>query len=263
MKHKRSIFWGLTVLVVLLGLGLDPPALAAPLEQPTPFPTPTPGPDGRIVYIVQPGDTLWRIAAISGVPLDELRALNNLAPNTVIVEGQQILLGLGGPVADVPTRGPDPTPTSILPTPTPFEGGGVLCILLYEDQNGDALRQEEEPSLPGGAISVSNRDGSVLLTQDTLPGFDPYCFEEVEQDDYNVTVAIPDGYNATTVLNYAVTISGGDEVYLDVGAQPNSETIANAPPPVGTGRSPLLGAVGLALLLVGIGVGLYSWLRGK
>ena len=42
------------------------PAYAAPALQLTEFPTPTPGPDGRIIYIVQDGDTLWRIAAVKG-----------------------------------------------------------------------------------------------------------------------------------------------------------------------------------------------------
>ena len=68
----------ITVVLGLLVLSFTIPALAAPKAQQTVFPTPTPGPDGRIIYIVQPGDTLWRVSAITGVPLDELRGLNNL-----------------------------------------------------------------------------------------------------------------------------------------------------------------------------------------
>lgn len=81
------------------------PASAAPALQLTDFPTPTAGPDGRIIYIVQAGDTLWRISAISGVSLDELRILNNLSADDVIGEGQQILLGFGNrtePTQDAP-----------------------------------------------------------------------------------------------------------------------------------------------------------------
>ena len=74
----------ITVVIGLLVLSFTIPALAAPKAQQTVFPTPTPGPDGRIIYIVQPGDTLWRVSAITGVPLDELRGLNNLGADEPI-----------------------------------------------------------------------------------------------------------------------------------------------------------------------------------
>ena len=143
---------------------------AAPLAQLTAFPTPTPGGDGRIVYIVKSGDSLWRISAVAGIPIDELRALNNLGSAEVITPGQEILLGLGGPAAQVPTQGPPPTPTSEYPTPTPGTGTGTICVLLFEDFNGNSIRQEDEPSLPGGAISVNDRFGDVSLTADTPSG---------------------------------------------------------------------------------------------
>ena len=91
---------------------------AAPLAQLTPFPTPTPGPDGRIIYIVQANDTILRISLIAGVSIDELRGLNNLTDD-VIVPGQELLLGLGGPSAATPTPGPSPTPTLAMPTASP------------------------------------------------------------------------------------------------------------------------------------------------
>ena len=78
MKIDKRI---LTIVLVLVLLGLSAnflagPVAAAPFQQPTPFPTPTPGPDGRILYTVQEGDTLFRIAAVSGVSVDEIRALS-------------------------------------------------------------------------------------------------------------------------------------------------------------------------------------------
>ena len=254
----------------MLGLyGL--PANAAPAMQLTPFPSPTPGPDGRIIYIVQEGDTLWRVSAITGIPLDDLRELNNLGENDIITPNQELLLGLGGPSAEQPTVGPEPTPTSVLPTPTPGIGTGMLCIVLYEDVNGDAMRQEEEPSIPGGAISIQNRAGTIAMTEDTVTSAamdDPetldievhQCFDELEQGDYNVTVAIPDGYNATTSLNYPIVLNAGDESYLDFGAQPNSEMAADAPliPTEGDQKSPTLVIVGGLLLLGGVALGIYA-----
>ena len=131
--RKVVLSFTLLALGALLFFQAGSQTLAAPQAQLTPFPTPTAGPDGRILYTVQSGDSLWRIAAVAGIPLDELRALNNLGPDDIIAPGQKILLGLGGPAGQLPTQGPAPTATSELPTPTPGVGTGALCILLYED----------------------------------------------------------------------------------------------------------------------------------
>ena len=73
------ILVGITLIgLVAITLPFQSPVLAAPNPQMTNFPTPTPGSDGRIIYIVQDGDTLWRIAAVSGLDLADLRDLNQL-----------------------------------------------------------------------------------------------------------------------------------------------------------------------------------------
>jgi LysM repeat protein len=170
---------GLTVFLVLLA-GLSLPARAASLLQLTPFPTPTADVDGKIFYIVQDGDTLWRIAAITGVSVDQLRALNKLGLDQAIVPGQKLLIGLGGPaLATQPPGGLPPTETSIAPTETPPPGWGILCVLLYYDQNGDAVHQFEEPAIPGGAVSISNASGSFSKTGDTTNSAPGVCFDEV------------------------------------------------------------------------------------
>ena len=107
------------------------PALAAPNEQ-IPIYTPTPGPDGRIVWVVKANDTLLSISIISGLSVEEIKALNNLTSDTIF-EGQQIVLGLGGPEEATATPGPTPTPTRPLPTPTPKPGFGNICIILFND----------------------------------------------------------------------------------------------------------------------------------
>src|SRR5512139_687188 len=184
----------LFISVAFSWLAFSKPTRAAPLLQLTPFLTPTPGTDGRILYKVQPGDTLLRISLIAGIPLDELRGLNNLTGDNIVV-GQELLLGLGGPSIVTPTPGPSPTPTPLLPTPTPKQGFGALCVLLYDDLNGDSIRQEDEPSIPGGAVSISNRSGTVSETATTTSGTEPQCFEQLQEGDYTITVGVPGGYN--------------------------------------------------------------------
>lgn len=241
---------------------------AAPNPQMTSFPTPTPGSDGRIIYIVQQDDTLWRIAAIAGLDVADLRDLNNLDPDDIVYPGMQLILGLGGPAAQQPTQGTAPTQAPAEPTPTRVPGNGTLCVLLFEDVNGDSMRQEEEVSLAGGAINISNREGSVSLTEDT-PAHDPLsetqdylCFENLQEGDYNVSVAIPEGYNPTTALNSPVELVAGDITYLNFGAQAGSVVIDQTEPLPESGGNALLGIIGLALLLGGIGIGVYSiWFR--
>lgn len=230
---------------------------AAPPAQLTPFPTPTPGPDGRIIYIVQANDTILRISLIAGVSIDELRGLNNLTDD-VIVPGQELLLGLGGPSAGTPTPGPSPTPTLAIPTPSPEPGFAILCVLVYDDANGDAIRQEEESSIAQSAISVNDRLGKISLTATTVSGLDPHCFSDLPEGEYNITVAIPEGYNPTTISSYVLKIQAGDETYLDFGGQANSETQADAPISTEEGRSPLLGIIGGIFLVAGVVLAVFT-----
>ena len=260
---------GLVAAGLVLALALSAPAQAAPNPQLTDFPTPTPGSDGRIIYIVQEGDTLWRISAVTGISIVDLRDMNYLDPDDVVYIGQHLFLGLGGPGADQATQALAATQTPAEPTITPIPGSGSLCVLLFEDINGDSMRQEEETSLSGGAINISNRDGSVSITVDT-PAHDPasptadyYCEDSLQEGDYNVSVAIPEGYNPTTALNSPIELIAGDITYLTFGAQAGSvvieETTSQAE---STGSTPLLGIIGLILLVGGIGLGVYSvWFR--
>jgi hypothetical protein len=249
------------MMLVLLATIL--PAAAAPQAQFTPFPTPTPGTDGRILYIVQANDSWWRIAAIYAIDLNDLLRLNDATSETVLLEGEEVLLGFGGPSEVTPTPGPSPTPTSSRPTPTPLPGSGTLCVILYNDINGDSIRQEEEPSIPEGAISISDQTGEINLTEPTVGGLEAFCFEDLMQGEYTISVAVPDGYNPTTVLNYTLVIDPGTETYLDFGAQVSSEAVDDPSSPGGSNRSLLLGVAGGLLLLGGIGLAVYAALVGR
>ena len=115
-------------------------------------------------------DTLWRISAITGVKIETIRELNNLGVNDTIMPGDKLLIGYAGPSGPTAIPGVIPTQAILTPTPTPSPGWGILCVLLYNDLNGDSMREESEPSIPGGEISVSNRLGSVSLTAETPSG---------------------------------------------------------------------------------------------
>src|SRR4030065_1155071 len=94
---KRILIAACLVLMILITSAHGNHTQAAPRAQLTVFPTPTPGPDGKVIYIVQSGDTLWRISAITGVKIETIRDLNNLGVNDNIIPGDRLLIGYAGP----------------------------------------------------------------------------------------------------------------------------------------------------------------------
>ena len=108
---------------------------------------------------------------------------------------------------------------------------------------------------------MSDRAGNISKTETTVTGLDPICFQELPEGDYNITVAVPEGFNPTTVVNYSLQIDPGSETFLDFGAQPNAEQLVEAPPPTGSGPSPMWGVLGGLLIFGGIVLGVVAgWL---
>jgi LysM repeat protein len=270
MNPRRFLIVCLLLTSFLL-FGLMAPAKASPSMQ-VQFPSPTPGPDGRIIYVVQAGDSCFRIEALYGITVDQLRGLNpQLDENCTLVVGDELMLGIGGPAAQSPTPGPSPTPVPPTITPTPAPGTTEICILLYDDLNGDALRQETELGVAGGAVSVSNTAGTFSETKTTVSEIDPdllepvqTCFTDVPAGEYNVSLAVPPNYNPTMDLSYTFTIKGGDRAFVSFGAQSQTETSAEVSPEEGgSGPSPIFGILGGILLLGGLGLGWYAFQQRK
>ena len=267
MKFRITFFLGL-LLVALLLIGIGAPArdaFAAPNLQG--FITATPGPDGRILYFVVSGDNCSLVAANHNITVTQLRQFNTrLDENCVLNEGQQLVVGLVAPNA-APTQGIIPTPTIPAVTATPFNGTTEVCVLLFDDSNGDALRQETEFGIDGGAVSLTNLNGSYSETENTTSAIDPdliepirSCFLEVPPGQYNVSMAIPDGYNPTMTLSYTLEIKAGDRASVDFGAQSKTVTVGEqASPEEGGGRTSALGYFGIILLLAGMGLGYFAY----
>ncbi len=238
--------------------------------QRTPFVTPTPGPDGRIIYIMREGDALWTIAALTGISLEELMAINGIAPSDVnrIPVGYALQLGLGGPVIPTQAPGTMPTDTPIPATPTPLFGTGTICVLLFRDDNGNARWDEPEPPLAGGRVSIADVNGAVVgeratdETTELAPDDTPigHCFADLPGGDYNVSAAVPLEHNPTTSMNTPVRLNPGDINYVEFGAQPVGGTGGSG---VGGGRSLLLGLIGVALLVAAAGLGYYASRCGR
>lgn len=255
------VIFFVTVLIFIGTLPSAPVVSAAPNAQ---FVTATPGPDGRILYTVVDGDNCSIVAFNHGITVPELRALNTrLDENCTLTVGQQVVVGLAQ--QEGPTAGPAPTLPPATVTATPVSGTTEVCVLLFDDMNGDALRQETEFGIEGGAVSLTNLNGSYSETQNTTAAIDPdllepvrSCFIDVPQGEYNVSIAVPDTYNPTMLLSYTLTVRAGDRASIDFGAQSKTITVSETTDTQG-GRSSILGIFGLLLLLGGVGLGYYAY----
>lgn len=256
---KRLLTFTVLLFTLLLLASATLTAQASAPHQLPQFSTPTPGPDGTIIYIVQPGETCTRISLLTGVPVDQLRILNRLDENCTLSVGQQLRIGVGGPSGATPTAsGAEATATPALPSPTPALGEATVCVLLYNDLNGDALRQETETVIPDGAISVIGTSGQFSQAAKTVAGTDPLCFQKVIQGTYNISVAAPEGYNPTTQLNYTLEIKPGEQIYVDFGAQ---QAVLAKPqdPATEPGSNNWLGIAGGVLVFFSLVLGIYAW----
>jgi hypothetical protein len=253
---KRTFFViSLLFLTAILLFNIFPVQADASLPQVV-YSTPTPNAEGRIVFVVRAGDNCNSISFLTGVPLDELRRLNNLKEDCALIEGQQLLLG----IAEKPAQAVTPTPLNQVPTPTLPPGSGDVCVLLFDDINGNSIPDGNETPLAGGAISITDRDGKISLTNKTS-ATEPVCFLAIAEGEYNISVAVPEGYNPTTLLNYPFKLRGGDKSTIDFGAQPGSKIVN--PSPSDGGRSPILGIVGALLILGGAGLGFFVMRGGR
>jgi hypothetical protein len=268
MNPRRLIIIFILIAVLMLGLWL--PANAAPNLQQQFF-TATPGPDGRITYIVLPADSCSRVALLHNISVEQLRQLNaKLDENCTLIEGQELLISIVS-LEGTPTAGPSPTPAAPTASPTPFTGTTEICVLLFEDTNGNSLREETEPAIAGGAVSVTENNGEYSASQDTTIPADPeayqgICFSTVPEGSYNITVAIPaDDYNPTTDLNYSLEVNAGDRAFVKFGAQ-RRDVVADpgsTENPGSGGTSPWIGILGGFFLLGGGALGYFAWRAGK
>ena len=215
----------------------DPTPMPIPtptIETPTSLPTlpftwvsPTPDETGVISVIVQPGESLWIIAARAGLTLPELLALNNLTEADVINPGDVLIIGQGTPGSAIPGAGtPDagtpsgsPTPTlpppTLRPSATPAEA--TICLLAFDDLNRDGNFDTGEPLRPGVAFTVYNTQAVVAnYVSDGVS--EPKCLRGLLPGEYRVTRSIAPGEVLTTSGDWALSLTAGSELRQEFGS---------------------------------------------
>jgi sortase A len=85
----------------------------------TPLQTPTPSRAEPTVYVVQGGDSLWKIAESYGITVDELVEANGISKDDLIHPGQELVIPVPGQALPTPLpRSATPNPASLPTTPT-------------------------------------------------------------------------------------------------------------------------------------------------
>lgn len=296
-------FWD-DVTLEVIGAGQPQPQPTTGVSQPQPQPTtpprpvatrapfvmPTPDANGNLIYVVQPGDTLWGISAQTGKTLDELRSLNGGLSGDIISVGQRLVIGRG--TAPQPTPAPTAEPTATLapigdganPTPVPGDPNalptptsaptGQLCVQVYDDRNGSGTREDGENAIGGAQYTVVDATGLPVQTYNVPASqVDYHCFD-LPLGLYTLSVAPPAGYNPTTNPNFQLEVTT-NRAQVQFGAQQSG----NAPANPGSGgstpgsnaetdaggnlRVALFGAAGVMLLLAAAGVAGFLMLRRR
>jgi len=95
-----------------------------------PTPTATPTIPTNSLYLIQPGDTLWRISERSGVPIDYLVVVNKIANPDLIYAGETLFIPVWPPIA----------PTTTLP-----DSKQIIVVLstqrVYAYENGQPIKE--------------------------------------------------------------------------------------------------------------------------
>ena len=297
LKHNDAYFDNAALVAVstaTTGAGVQATGAQQVLIAPTNFAVPTGDASGQQFWIVQPGDTLIRIAAVAcGNTIECLNKIKALNPDAgrMLSVGQKIILGQSETVAVAATpeataaaaETPTPAPAgaaeatatvmaepTAIPTvePTTEAPSGAICVQLYDDLNGNGVLDAGESSVNGGVFTILDTgSGSTLGTYTTGEKPEPFCFEKLPPANYRISLQAPAGYVATTRAEWDLALAMGSTANLEFGAQQAS----GAPTPASaaeTSSQPawlgsLVGALGAMLLLGGAGLAGYLLLTRR
>jgi hypothetical protein len=212
-------------------------------ETPTlpPFPTwisPTPDETGAIVVIVQPGDSLWAIAARAGLSLPDLMALNSLTGTTVLNPGDALVVGYATPASVLPEAGtPSATPPPPTPQPTESRPEAAVCLTAFDDLNQDGVHDANEPLRAGVAFTVYNTQ-AVVANYITDGLSEPKCLGGLLPGEYRVTRSIMPGEVLTTAGDWSLNLAAGGELHQSFGSFAGQARTAVPPNLAALGTTP-------------------------
>lgn len=278
-------------LVEVSPAGSPPPApgnTPVPAPNPAPVvivtlgPTPTPDAEGVIYMAVPPGGSMWTVASLAGITLDELLEYNNLTRTDFVQAGQLLIVGYGEPEtgeptptstaaaggsADEPTPATTETPAATATTAPTTPPGGQICVNAFGDLDANGQHETSEGFMAGVTFTLSQ--GNDVLGQGvSRGGTEPVCFENIPAGAYQVAQILPASLEATTASNLSLDLAVGQQIGLEFGSRVRQEPTADSavasaatPPPAATAAASDTGGgltlstiSGLLLIVVAVAV---------
>jgi len=217
-------------------------------------PTATPNAEGVIYAEVQPGDSIWAIAARAGLSLDEFLSTNELSRDSVIRTGDLLIIGHGDPPeaeaesADATTGDAanpaaedsgesEPLPTPVAPVTPEVVAvvaadvtGASICLTAFDDPNENGLKDAAEMLRPAVAFTISSNQ-AVVSNYVTDGSSEPFCIQGLEAGSYRVTRSSLPNEVLTTPGDHSASLAEGTSIDLYFGSYlsddllvPESET---------------------------------------
>jgi LysM repeat protein len=233
------------------------PVSAAPAAAPAPVSTPRA--DGSIVHVVTANDSFWTIAiqyasSIGMTPEEALPAIRELNNNPAFINvGQELLIKEPGevivepePLVDEESSEEEPSEEVIevegANSDAPAEEiaeapvaeaetaptTGTICVAAFNDINGDGSRDNTTEALQADAAITIFRGGSTVTTHITDGVSEPYCFENLAPDTYQVQIFPPADYQPTTSPSWAVSVAEGAQISVSFGTRFDPQVTAVA-----------------------------------
>lgn len=162
-----------------------------------------------------------------------------------------------------PTTDPNAEPTRIVQPTATEAGAAAICIMLYNDANGNGIYDAGEGLVANGQFSLLDMSNSNTVATYTTDGAsEPHCFENLPSGNYRINSTVPTAYKATTRSDWDLTLAAGSTADLQFGAQSSGTATAGETPTTTTADSDstsrlvraLLAAAGVVLLLIAAGV---------
>jgi LysM repeat protein len=273
--------------------GPAPTSASNPGKPPTPKPpsnwgvpagsivTATPQADGSIVHTVHSGESCDGIAVTYGVTRQDILKLNNLSSCSIISVGQKLIIKPAGSVSpggsdtSGGTTGGDTadggatqeaTEAATAPEVAAAQTTGTICVMGYDDKNGNGIREPAESKLAGMTFTVSAATGPVAnYTTDGVA--EPHCFAQLEPGSYTVKW---DGGGLTPSgdQTWSVNLTAGSTASREFGAMSGTDSATGGTGTKGavdsggstglpTWAIALIGAFGVILFMGGLGVAGY------
>jgi N-acetylmuramoyl-L-alanine amidase len=171
---------------------------------------------GQVAHTVEPGESLWSIAAEDGLTVEELAAANGLSPDAQLVAGATVLIPPAGAAAY--TTPPYPTDEIV----TPEQVGSIAA----EHGMSAPLVQSvawNESAFNNAAVSGAGARGVMQIIPDTWT----FIVEQLAEQPLDPASAIDNVEAGVIYLHYLYHLKGddGDAMLASYFQGPNREEL--------------------------------------